>query len=365
MFGFWDWVGGRYSMDSAIGLSTMLAIGPDAFEAMLAGFHAMDEHFRTAPFAENLPVLMGLLAVWYRNFFGAQTVAVLPYEQYLKRFPAYLQQLTMEIERQARDPRRRRRRLRHRRGLLGRAGHERPASFYQLIHQGTSIIPCDFIGFGKALNPLGRHHDLLLANVFAQAEALAFGKTADDVRAEDTGLARPACVRGQPPVDDDPRRAADARDPRDTRRALRALGVHAGRDLADRLVRPVGCRAREGACEAHRPRARVGGDPELAHDSSTNTLIRRYRDLRGSNPMTAPTELVTGVDFVSLPTRNLDAAMDFYGSVLGLARSRRVAAPRDEALGAEFETGTVTVALIACEQIGIAFQPNKVRWRCT
>src|SRR3989441_2473710 len=186
MFGFWDWVGGRYSMDSAIGLSTMLAIGPDNFRAMLAGFHQMDEHFRTAPFTNNLPVLMGLLALWYNNFFGAQTVAVLPYEQYLKRFPAYVQQLTMESNGKhvtldgtqvAYDT-----------GPIywGEPGTNGQHSFYQLIHQGTRLIPCDFIGFGQTLNPLGRHHDMLLANVFAQAEALAFGKTPEQVKAEGT-----------------------------------------------------------------------------------------------------------------------------------------------------------------------------------
>jgi len=184
MFGFWDWVGGRYSMDSAIGLSTMIAIGPENFGAMLAGFHAMDEHFRTTPFERNLPVLMGLLTVWYTDFFDAQTVAVLPYEQYLKRFPAYLQQLTMESNGKhvtltgahvnyATGP-----------VYWGEPGTNGQHSFYQLIHQGTRLIPCDFIGFAKALNPLGRHHDMLMANVFAQAEALAFGKTAEEVRAE-------------------------------------------------------------------------------------------------------------------------------------------------------------------------------------
>ncbi len=184
MFGFWDWVGGRYSMDSAIGLSTMIAIGPDNFRAMLAGFHEMDVHFRTTPFEKNLPALLGLLTVWYTDFFDAQTVAILPYEQYLKRFPAYLQQLTMEsngkhvtldgthVETET--------------GPIywGEPGTNGQHSFYQLIHQGTRLIPCDFIGFYKSLNPLGRHHDMLMANVFAQAEALAFGKTADEVRAE-------------------------------------------------------------------------------------------------------------------------------------------------------------------------------------
>src|SRR5438094_124242 len=184
MFEFWDWVGGRYSMDSAIGLSTMLAIGPENFRAMLDGFHQMDEHFRTAPFEKNLPVLMGLLGIWYGDFFDAQTVAVLPYDQYLKRFPAYLQQLTMEsngkrvtLEGAEVD---------YQTGAVywGEPGTNGQHSFYQLIHQGTKLIPCDFIGFATPLNPLGRHHDLLMANVFAQAEALAFGKTADDVRAE-------------------------------------------------------------------------------------------------------------------------------------------------------------------------------------
>src|SRR5438034_4038886 len=186
MFEFWDWVGGRYSMDSAIGLSTMIAIGADNFRSMLAGFHAMDEHFRTAPFEENLPVLMGLLTIWYNNFFGAQSVAVLPYEQYLKRFPAYLQQLTMESngKRVTLDGRE----VTYQTGPVywGEPGTNGQHSFYQLIHQGTKLIPCDFIGFAKALNPLGRHHDLLMANVFAQAEALAFGKTAAEVKAEGT-----------------------------------------------------------------------------------------------------------------------------------------------------------------------------------
>ncbi len=186
MFGFWDWVGGRYSMDSAIGLSTMLAIGPENFRAMLAGFHEMDEHFRTAPFERNLPVLMGLLTVWYTDFFVAETMAVLPYEQYLKRFPAYLQQLTMEsngksvtLDGSA---------VAYETGPIywGEPGTNGQHSFYQLIHQGTRLIPCDFIAFMEALQPLGRHHDLLVANVFAQSEALAFGKTAQQVKAEGT-----------------------------------------------------------------------------------------------------------------------------------------------------------------------------------
>jgi glucose-6-phosphate isomerase len=186
MFGFWDWVGGRYSMDSAIGLSTMLAVGPDNFRAMLAGFHEMDEHFRTAPFEKNLPVLMGLLSVWNNDFFGAQTVAVLPYEQYLKRFPAYLQQLTMESN--GKHVTLDGKKVNYQTGPVywGEPGTNGQHSFYQLIHQGTRLIPCDFIAFGHALTPLGRHHDILLANVFAQAEALAFGKTAEEVKAEGT-----------------------------------------------------------------------------------------------------------------------------------------------------------------------------------
>ena len=184
MFGFWDWVGGRYSMDSAIGLSTMIAIGPDNFRAILDGFHQMDEHFRTAPFEKNLPVLMGLLTVWYTDFFDAQTQAILPYEQYLKRFPAYLQQLTMESN--GKHVTLDGKRVETETGPIywGEPGTNGQHSFYQLIHQGTRLIPCDFIGFFKTLNPLGRHHDMLMANVFAQAEALAFGKTADEVKAE-------------------------------------------------------------------------------------------------------------------------------------------------------------------------------------
>ncbi len=186
MFGFWDWVGGRYSMDSAIGLSTMIAIGPENFRAMLAGFHEMDEHFRTAPFEKNLPVLMGLLTVWYTEFFDAQTVAILPYEQYLKRFPAYLQQLTMESN--GKHVTLDGTTVNYVTGPIywGEPGTNGQHSFYQLIHQGTRLIPCDFIGFYKTLNPLGRHHDMLMANVFAQAEALAFGKTAEQVKAEGT-----------------------------------------------------------------------------------------------------------------------------------------------------------------------------------
>ena len=198
MFGFWDWVGGRYSMDSAIGLSTMIAIGSEHFQAMLAGFHAMDEHFRTAPFQQNLPVLMGLLAVWYNTFFDAQTVAVLPYEQYLKRFPAYLQQLTMESN--GKHVTLDGKRVNYQTGPIfwGEPGTNGQHSFYQLIHQGTKLIPCDFIAFLQTLNPLGTHHELLLANVFAQAEALAFGKTPDEVmaKARRSGLCRTARLKG-------------------------------------------------------------------------------------------------------------------------------------------------------------------------
>jgi glucose-6-phosphate isomerase len=275
MFGFWDWVGGRYSMDSAIGLSTMLAIGPEQFGQLLAGFHAMDEHFRTAPLERNLPALMGLLCVWYRNLFGAQTVAVLPYDQYLERFPAYLQQLTMESN--GKSVRLDGSRVDYDTGAIfwGEPGTNGQHSFYQLIHQGTSLIPCDFIGFGKGLNPLGNHHDLLLANVFAQAEALAFGQ-----------------------VNEEPYRMFEGNRPSTTILAeqltpellgtLVALyehsvftqgaiwgidsfdqwGVELGKVLAKRIV----------------PELEAPGEPELAHDSSTNALIRRYRNLRRPAP---------------------------------------------------------------------------------
>ena len=282
MFGFWDWVGGRYSMDSAIGLSTMIAIGPDQFRAMLNGFRQMDEHFRTAPFAANLPVLMGLLSLWYNDFFGAETVAVLPYEQYLKRFPAYLQQLTMESngkhvtldgEPIDRDT-----------GPIywGEPGTNGQHSFYQLIHQGTRLIPCDFIAFAKALNPLGRHHDTLLANVFAQTEALAFGKTAEQVRAEGTPdwLVPHRIFEGNRPSNTI---LAERLTP-ETLGKLVALyehsvftqgviwnidsfdqwGVELGKVLAQRII----------------PELESGPEPALNHDSSTNTLIRRYRGLR-------------------------------------------------------------------------------------
>jgi glucose-6-phosphate isomerase len=282
MFGFWDWVGGRYSMDSAIGLATMLAIGPDNFHDLLDGFHQMDEHFRTTPFEKNLPVLLGLLGLWYTDFFDAQTVAVLPYEQYLKRFPAYLQQLTMESNGKhvtiggaqvdyATGP-----------IYWGEPGTNGQHSFYQLIHQGTRLIPCDFIGFGKSLNVLGRHHDMLLANVFAQSEALAFGKTAEQVRAEGT----PDWLV--------PHRVFEGNRPSNTILAqeltpamlgkLIALyehsvftqgtiwqinsfdqwGVELGKVLAQRII----------------PELESQAEPTLKHDSSTNNLIRRYRKLK-------------------------------------------------------------------------------------
>jgi len=281
MFGFWDWVGGRYSLDSAIGLSTMLAVGPENFRALLAGFHAMDEHFRTTPFERNLPVLMGLLTVWYADFFGARTVAVLPYDQYLKRFPAYLQQLTMESNGKgvtlagvpvdyATSP-----------VFWGEPGTNGQHSFYQLIHQGTHLIPCDFIGFCRSLNPLGSHHDLLMSNVFAQGAALAFGKNADQLRAEGT----PEWLV--------PHRTFDGNRPSSTILAekltpgilgsLVALyehsvftqgaiwqidsfdqwGVELGKSLAQRIIPELG-----------------SDEPHLGHDSSTNSLILRYRRQR-------------------------------------------------------------------------------------
>ena len=284
MFGFWDWVGGRYSMDSAIGLSTMIAVGADNFRAMLSGFHAIDEHFRTAPFARNLPVLMALLCLWYNDFFGAQTVAVLPYEQYLKRFPAYLQQLTMEsngkhvtLEGAPVD---------YQTGPIywGEPGTNGQHSFYQLIHQGTKLIPCDFIGFCRPLNPLGRHHDLLLSNIFAQAEALAFGKTPEQVKAEGTPdwLVPHRVFEGNRPSTVI---LADELTP-ETLGKLVALyehsvftqgaiwnidsfdqwGVELGKVLAQKIIPEL---------ESHT-------EPPLAHDSSTNALIRRYRARRKS-----------------------------------------------------------------------------------
>jgi glucose-6-phosphate isomerase len=279
MFGFWDWVGGRYSMDSAIGLSTMISIGPENFLAMLAGFHAMDVHFRTTPFAKNLPVLLGLLTIWYTDFFDAQTVAILPYEQYLKRFPAYLQQLTMESNgkhvtlegtRVAVDT-----------GPVywGEPGTNGQHSFYQLIHQGTRLIPCDFIGFAKSLNPLGRHHDMLMANVFAQAEALAFGKTAEQVKAEGTPdwLVPHRVFEGNRPSNTI---LADVLTPAVLGQLVALYehsvftqgtiwdidsfdqwGVELGKVLATKVLGEL-----ESATE-----------PQLAHDSSTSSLIRRYR----------------------------------------------------------------------------------------
>ena len=279
MFGFWDWVGGRYSMDSAIGLSTMLAIGPDNFRAMLSGFHQMDEHFRTAPFDQNLPVLMGLLGIWYANFFGAQTVAVLPYEQYLKRFPAYLQQLTMEsngkhVTLDGRE-------VTYATGPIywGEPGTNGQHSFYQLIHQGTNLIPCDFIAFNKTLNKLGRHHDMLLANVFAQTEALAFGKTPEQVKSEGTAdwLVPHRVFEGNRPSNTI---LVDKLTP-EVLGKLVALyehsvftqgsiwqinsfdqwGVELGKALAQRIV----------------PELESTAEPALNHDSSTNNLIKRYR----------------------------------------------------------------------------------------
>ncbi len=258
MFGFWDWVGGRYSMDSAIGLSTMLAVGPDRFGEMLAGFHEMDEHFRTAPLATNLPVIMGMLAVWYGDFFGAQTSGVMPYDQYLKRFPAYLQQLTMESNGKhvtlAGTP------VDYQTGAVywGEPGTNGQHSFYQLIHQGTKLIPVDLIGFGKSLNPLRDHHDILSSNVFAQAQALAFGKTADEVRAEGTPETRrtPSGDGREPPHQRPARRDSDPSPARVARGPLRAQRLHPGGDLGHRLLRPVGGGARKGSGHTDHPRAR-------------------------------------------------------------------------------------------------------------
>jgi glucose-6-phosphate isomerase len=277
MFGFWDWVGGRYSMDSAIGLSTMLAVGPDSFRAMLAGFHAMDEHFRTAPLEQNLPVLMGLLSVWYNNFFDAQTVAVLPYDQYLKRFPAYLQQLTMESN--GKSVTVDGTRVDYQTGPIfwGEPGTNGQHSFYQLIHQGTKLIPCDFIGFAKSLNPQGPHQDILTANLFAQAEALAFGKTADEVKAQGTPdwLVPHRTFEGNRPSN---MILAERLTP-EILGTLIALyehsvftqgtvwqidsfdqwGVELGKVLAMKIV------------------PELESDSALKHDSSTNALIERYR----------------------------------------------------------------------------------------
>jgi glucose-6-phosphate isomerase len=284
MFGFWDWVGGRYSMDSAIGLSTMIAIGPDHFRAMLGGFHRMDEHFRTAPFERNLPVLMGLLTVWYTDFFGAHTVAVLPYENYLKRFPAYLQQLTMESngkhvtldgERVTCDT-----------GPIywGEPGTNGQHSFYQLIHQGTRLVPCDFIAFARALTPLGRHHDILLANVFAQAEALAFGKTAGEVKAEGSAaaLVPHRVFEGNRPSNT---LLADRLTP-EALGALVALYEHSVfTQGAIWNVNPFdqwGVELGKALAQAIVPELESAAEPALAHDSSTNSLIRLYRKIKGS-----------------------------------------------------------------------------------
>jgi glucose-6-phosphate isomerase len=280
MFGFWDWVGGRYSMDSAIGLSTMLAIGPDNFRAMLDGFHQIDEHFRTAPFDRNLPVLMGLLAIWYNDFFGAQTVAVLPYEQYLKRFPAYLQQLTMEsngkhVTLDGTE-------VNYATGPIywGEPGTNGQHSFYQLIHQGTRLIPCDFIAFEQTLNPLGRHHDILLANVFAQTEALAFGKTAEQVKAEGT----PDWLV--------PHRVFEGNRPSNTILADRLTPANLGKLVAlyEHSVFTQGAiwdinsfdqwGVELGKALAQRIIPEIESPTEPAHDSSTNNLIRRYRKLK-------------------------------------------------------------------------------------
>ncbi|MCA9143696.1 MAG: glucose-6-phosphate isomerase, partial [Planctomycetales bacterium] len=281
MFGFWDWVGGRYSMSSAIGLSTMLAIGPVHFRAMLDGFHQMDEHFRTAPFEQNLPVLMGLLSLWYNNFFDAQTIAILPYEQYLKRFPAYLQQLTMESNGKYVTLDGSRVAVNTCPIYFGEPGTNGQHSFYQLIHQGTRLIPCDFIAFGQSLNPRGRHHDILIANVLAQSEALAFGKTAEQVKAEGTAEWLV------------PHRVFDGNRPSNTILAERLTpeilgklvalyehnvfaqgviwsidsfdqwGVELGKQLAQQIVPEL-----------------ENKDAELGHDSSTNSLINRYRSMK-------------------------------------------------------------------------------------
>jgi glucose-6-phosphate isomerase len=282
MFGFWDWVGGRYSMDSAIGLSTMLAIGPEAFGELLAGFHAIDEHFREAPLADNLPALLGMLAVWYGDFFGAQTIAVLPYDRYLLRFPAYLQQLTMESN--GKHVTLDGQRVDYETGAVywGEPGTNGQHSFYQLIHQGTRLMPCDFIGFLHALNPLGEHHDLLISNVFAQPEALAFGKTADQVRDEGTAeeVVPHRVMEGNRPSNVI---LAERLDPASlgklvalyehsvfTQGAIWGIdsfdqwGVELGKALAKRIT----------------PELQADDEPDLTHDSSTNALIRRYRAAR-------------------------------------------------------------------------------------
>jgi len=282
MFGFWEWVGGRYSMDSAIGLSTMLAIGPARFKEMLAGFHAMDEHFLEAPAGGNLPVIMGLLAVWYADFFGAETNAVLPYDQYLHRFPAYLQQLTMESN--GKHVTLDGTRVDYETGAIywGEPGTNGQHSFYQLIHQGTRLIPCDFIGFGNSLNPLGRHHDILMSNVFAQGEALAFGKTPEQVREEGTpeAVVPHRVMEGNRPSNTI---LAERLTPQ-TLGALVALYEHSvftqgaiwGIDSFDQWGVELG----KVLAKAIIPELESAGEPQLRHDSSTNALIRRYRGLR-------------------------------------------------------------------------------------
>jgi glucose-6-phosphate isomerase len=284
MFSFWDWVGGRYSMDSAIGLSTMVAVGPAHFRAMLDGFRRMDEHFRSAPFEKNVPVLMGLLAVWYSDFFGAQTVAVLPYENYLKRLPAYLQQLTMESN--GKHVTLDGRRVDYDTGPIywGEPGTNGQHSFYQLIHQGTRLIPCDFIAFAHALTPLGRHHDMLIANVLAQAEALAFGKTAEQVKAEGTtaALVPHRVFEGNRPSNTI---LADRLTP-ETLGTLVALYEHSvftqgviwGINSFDQWGVELG----KALAQAITPELEGPAPPRLRHDSSTNNLIRRYRKMKGS-----------------------------------------------------------------------------------
>jgi glucose-6-phosphate isomerase len=284
MFGFWDWVGGRYSMDSAIGLSTMLAIGPEQFAQLLGGFHAMDEHFRSAPLAENLPVLMGLLAVWYGNFFDAQSIGVMPYEQYLKRFPAYLQQLTMEsngkhvtLDGATVD---------YQTGSVywGEPGTNGQHSFYQLLHQGTKLIPVDLIGFGKSVNPLRDHHDILSSNVFAQAQALAFGKTEEEIRAEGTpdSVVPHRVMQGNRPTN---AILAERLTP-SVLGSLVALYEHSvftqgaiwGVDSFDQWGVELG----KALAKAIIPQLETESEPQLEHDSSTNTLIRRYRALKAA-----------------------------------------------------------------------------------
>ena len=287
MFGFWDWVGGRYSMDSAVGLSTMIAIGPEAFRDMLAGFHAMDEHFRTAPFGRNLPVLLGLLTVWYTDFFGAETVAVLPYDQYLKRFPAYLQQLTMESNGKSVSLDGKRVDYETAPVYWGEPGTNGQHSFYQLIHQGTRLIPCDFIGFAHTLNPVGEHHDLLMANVFAQAEALAFGKTAEQVREEGTPdwLVPHRVFEGNRPTNT---LLADRLTPAMLGKLV-ALYEHSvftqGVDVEHQPVRPMGRGARKGARDPDRrgvARGPPGAWARFIDERADRALPRRGRPRRMS-----------------------------------------------------------------------------------